>query len=241
MRTMPSGDDSTTLPGTLASDVAPRRTSICATPSDRVTVNGPPGTVGGNVRPAAVKLATNAVRCAVVAVVGSDPIRRRQQLAAGTNSVYHSNPAVVTRAVQLSRVATLPVQATCHHRRVRGVPPGISTAVRFSLFPVAIVAPVVLLVTVNDVGLPSVMLVVGVEPLRAAMTPMRIIPANPAGGSIGSPIVSSRPFSNRGECGPVSRSVHAESITSVPEARLVARRPGRMETPSDWGSRNLAA
>src|SRR5688572_14380865 len=235
MRTMPSGDESTAFPGTLASDVEPRRTSICATPSERVTVNGPPGTVGGKVSPAAVKLATKAVRCVAVAVVGSEPIRRRQQFAPATNSVYHSKPAVVTRPVQLSRVATLPVQATCHQRRVRDVPPGISTALRFSALPVAIVTPVVLSTTVNDVGLPIVTLVVGVDPLIAAMTPMRIIPAKPAGASIASPIVSSRPFSNRGECGAVSKSVQAETITSVPEARLVARRPRRMKNSIQIG------
>jgi hypothetical protein len=101
------------------------------------------------------------------------------------------------------------------------------------------VAPVVLLITVNDVRLPIVTLVVGVDPLMAAMTPMRIIPANPGGAAIASPMVSSRPFSKRGECGPVTRSVQAVNITSVPEATLVARRPRRMEAPDNWGRPNL--
>src|SRR5918996_6077610 len=118
MRTMPSSDDSTASFGIVLSDVDPRRTSSSATPSERVTVNGPPGAVGGKVSPAAVNLATNAVRCALVAVVGNEPMRSRQQGTVATSSVYHSNPAAVTRAVQLSRVAALPVHATCHQSRV---------------------------------------------------------------------------------------------------------------------------
>src|ERR671924_20962 len=159
MRTIPSGDDSTTSLGTLVSAVAPRLSSMNDTPSERVTVNGPAGAVGGKLSPAAMKLSRNAFRCAVVALVGSEPIRSRQQDAAGTNSVYHSNPRAVTSAVQLSRVVTLPVQATCHQSRVCGVPPGMSTAVRFSATPVASVAPVLLLMTVNAVGLPNVTVV----------------------------------------------------------------------------------
>src|ERR687896_2305792 len=112
MRTRPLGDDRTRSLGTLASAVEPRLSSTSGMPSHRVTVNGPPGAVGGKLSPAAMKLSRNAFRCAVVALVGKDPIRSRQQFAAGTNSVYHSNPRAATRAVQLSRVATLPVQAT---------------------------------------------------------------------------------------------------------------------------------
>ena len=190
------------------------------TPSDRVTVNGPPGAVGGKLSPAAMKLSRKAFRCAVDALVGSDPMRRRQQFAAGTNSVYHSYP--------LSGHERRPVVARRDTSGAGHLPPeaGLRCAARDQHRRQILVA------TNGELGTGA--LVDDGECRRAAEREggRRRRPVDcrndaecescrrsPEGRRSPRSIASSRPFSKRGpDAGPVARSVHAVNITSADEA-----------------------